>query len=68
MKGFPVVFVRDLPTEAVFVSVDSEVVYLNLEHDTDFDSFFEVAVDGEIKQLWGMYGIIPGNNNLVFLV
>jgi hypothetical protein len=60
--------VGDIPDYFSFISQDSEVIEINKEYETEFDSFFIEYFDGDILSLYGMYGIVPYKDKLVYRV
>jgi hypothetical protein len=54
--------VRDIPDEAAFIDNETEVRELNVQYarkEKAFDSFFIIAIAGEITEVYGMRGIVP---------
>jgi hypothetical protein len=49
-------------------SQDVESVQQQFKDTEDYDSFFIKIEDGEYKEVWGMYGIIPYSNYEAFRI
>ena len=63
--------VADLPDDLLFVSTDIEVEGIKKllgNEAKDYDSFFVRIENGEIVEAYGMYGIVPHLDKLVFRV
>lgn len=61
--------VADLPDDLLFVSTDIEVEGIKkLLGNEAKDSFFVRIENGEIVEAYGMYGIVPHLDKLVFRV
>lgn len=66
------IFVEQLPENAVFVSDSQDTEAIKADYPIavveDFDSFFVVAGEGEYTAVWGMYGIVPKLDKMVYRI
>jgi len=63
--------VRDLPEDFLFVSIDLEVEELKKhlgKEAEEYDSFFIKVENGEIVEAYGMHGIIPHDDKIVWKI
>jgi hypothetical protein len=62
---------KNIPEDFVFVSTDFEVEELKNQlgkEAKEYDAFFIKVKNGEIVEAYGMHGIVPHNDKLVWKI
>lgn len=61
--------VNDIRENMIFVTDSDAVAEYNNQFEKGFNSYFvDFYDDGSVKELWGMYGLVPELNRLVWRV